>query len=241
MAMLLGDIDPKADAAVRETWRATFGGDFDTRWKQALHDGFVQGAAAAVTVNVPDAKRAAAATSGEGLDIVFRPDPTIWDGQFANVGWLQELPKPLTTLTWGNVIAVSPALAKRIGASNGDHVEATVGDRRVVGPAWIMPGQADNTIALYLGYGRKRAGRVGDGLGYDAYDVQPADQPWLAKGSLRKVEELRDAGGHAAASPHGRVRFRARGLLPSIRRCPNLRRSEASIPSGIRRKPPGAW
>src|SRR6185437_1072603 len=188
VAMLLGDIDPKADAAVRETWQKTFGGDFDARWKQALHDGFVQGAAPAVTVSVANAKQPAAKTSGEGLDIVFRPDPTIWDGQFANVGWLQELPKPLTTLTWGNIVAISPALAKKIEASNGDHLEATVGDRRVVGPAWIMPGQADNTIAVYLGYGRKRAGRVGDGLGYDAYDVQPADQPWLAKGSLRKVD-----------------------------------------------------
>jgi MoCo/4Fe-4S cofactor protein with predicted Tat translocation signal len=188
VAMLLGNIDPKADAAVRETWQATFGGDFDARWKQALHDGFVQGAAAEVTVNAANARDATAKISNEGLDIVFRPDPTVWDGQFANVGWLQELPKPLTTLTWGNVISVSPALAKQIGASNGDHVEATIGDRRVVGPAWIMPGQADNTIALYLGYGRKRAGRVGNGLGYDAYDVQPADRPWLARGSLRKVD-----------------------------------------------------
>jgi molybdopterin-containing oxidoreductase family iron-sulfur binding subunit len=188
VAMLLGDIDPKADAAVRETWRPIFGGDFDARWKQALHDGFVQGPAPTVTVSVAGAKQATTEASGEELDVVFRPDATIWDGQFANVGWLQELPKPLTTLTWGNVIAISPALAKRFNVANGDHVEATVVDRRVVGPAWIMPGQADNTIALYLGYGRKRAGRVGDGLGYDAYEVQPADQPWFVKGSLRKVD-----------------------------------------------------
>jgi MoCo/4Fe-4S cofactor protein with predicted Tat translocation signal len=186
-AMLLGDIDPLSDGAVHETWRATFGSDFDARWKQALHDGFVQGAAAPVSVSVASAKDVAADISGEGLDIVFRPDPTVWDGQFANVGWLQELPKPMTTLTWGNVIVVSPALAKQIGASNGDHLEATVGERRVVGPAWIMPGQADKTVALYLGYGRKRAGRVGNGLGYDAYDIRPADRPWLAKGGLRKV------------------------------------------------------
>jgi MoCo/4Fe-4S cofactor protein with predicted Tat translocation signal len=188
VAMLLGEVNPTADYAVRETWQATFGGDFDARWRQALHDGFIQGAAAEVTVNAANAKDVAAKPSDEGLDIVFRLDPTIWDGQFANVGWLQELPKSLTTLTWGNVITVSPALAKQMGASNGDRVEATIGDRRVVGPAWVMPGQADKTVALYLGYGRKRAGRVGDGLGYDAYDLQPTDQPWLAKGSLRKVD-----------------------------------------------------
>jgi molybdopterin-containing oxidoreductase family iron-sulfur binding subunit len=188
VAMLLGDTKPAADGAVRKTWQAAFGGDFDTRWKQALHDGFISDATAEVTVSVAGASGVAAKTSGEGLDIVFRPDPTIWDGQFANVGWLQELPKPLTTLTWGNVIAISASLAKRIGASNGDRVEATVGDRRVTGPAWIMPGQADNTVALYLGYGRTRAGRVGNSLGYDTYDVRPADQPWFAKGSVRKVD-----------------------------------------------------
>ncbi|MGY0575354.1 4Fe-4S dicluster domain-containing protein [Bradyrhizobium sp. RDM12] len=123
----------------------------------------------------------------EGLDVVFRLDPTVRDGRFANVGWLQELPKPLTTLTWGNVVSVSPAFAKRMDIANGDHVEVEIDERKVVGPAWIMPGQADNTIALYLGYGRRRTGRVGDSLGYDAYGVQPADRPWLAKGRLRKL------------------------------------------------------
>jgi MoCo/4Fe-4S cofactor protein with predicted Tat translocation signal len=187
MAMMLGEISPAADQPVRQTWQATFGDDFDGRWRQALHDGFVQNSAAAPREAEAGAKAVPSGITGDGLDIVFRPDPSVWDGQFANVGWLQELPKPLTTLTWGNIVSVSPALAKRIGIGNGDHVEATIRDRRVSGPAWITPGQADNTIALYLGYGRKRAGRVGDGLGYDAYDVRPADQPWLTKGSLRRV------------------------------------------------------
>ena len=188
MAMLLGEIDPTADGAVRATWRTSFGSNFDARWRQALHDGFVEGAAADVTASATSARDVVADPSDKGLDIVFRPDPTVWDGQFANIGWLQELPKPMTTLTWGNVIAISPALAKRVGAANGDHVEATIGDRSVIGPAWIMPGQADNTVGLSLGYGRKRSGRVGNGLGYDAYDVRPTDQPWFAKGSLRKVD-----------------------------------------------------
>jgi MoCo/4Fe-4S cofactor protein with predicted Tat translocation signal len=189
MAMLLGEIDPAADAAVRETWKASFGDDFDGRWRQALHDGFVEGAAPAVSATVSStAAPPTASAVGEGLDIVFRPDPTVWDGSFANIGWLQELPKPLTTLTWGNIIAVSPALAKRLDVANGDHVELTVGDRNVVGPAWIMPGQAENTVAVSLGYGRPRAGRVGSQLGYDAYRIRPIDQPWLAKGSLRKTD-----------------------------------------------------
>jgi MoCo/4Fe-4S cofactor protein with predicted Tat translocation signal len=187
LAMLLGEIDPAGERPVRETWQANFGDDFDSRWRQALHDGFVKDSAASPQQVATGAQQAPAGITGEGLDIVFRPDPTIWDGQFANNGWLQELPKPLTTLTWGNIIAISPAQAKRIGAGNGDHLEATIGDRSVKGPAWITPGQAENTIALYLGYGRKRAGRVGDGLGYDAYAIRPVDQPWLAKGHLRRI------------------------------------------------------
>ncbi len=189
MAMLLGESNPSADAAVRETWQASFGGDFDARWRQALHDGFVEGAAPGVDASPSNATGATAKAPAKGFDIVFRPDATIWDGRFSNVGWLQELPKPLTTLTWGNIVAVSPDLAKRLAITNGDHVEVTIGDRNVIGPAWIMPGQADNTVALFLGYGRRRAGRVGNALGYDAYGVRPVEQPWLTKGSLRKTGE----------------------------------------------------
>lgn len=192
LAMLLGEVNPPPDAAVRETWQEKFGDAFDARWKQALHDGFVEGAAPFVTAS-PAADGAPPPPSAAGdLDIVFRPDPTIWDGQYANVGWLQELPKTLTTVTWSNVIAVSPALAKHLAAANGDHVEVAVGKHRISGPLWIMPGQADNTVALYLGYGRTRAGRVGDGLGYNAYQVRPDAEPWLTQGSLRKLDTRED-------------------------------------------------
>ncbi|MBR0777875.1 TAT-variant-translocated molybdopterin oxidoreductase [Bradyrhizobium diazoefficiens] len=186
-AMLLGEADEAPDAAVRETWRTGFGDTFDARWKQALHDGFVEGAAPFVTASLASETIAAPDAAGD-LDIVFQPDPTVRDGRFANIGWLQELPKTLTTVTWSNVIAVSPALAKRLAAANGDHVDVSVGERRLKGPLWILPGQADNTVALYLGYGRTRAGRVGDNLGYDAYRVRPAADPWLTRGSLRKLD-----------------------------------------------------
>lgn len=190
-AMLLGETDPSSDAAVRETWLQNFGDAFELRWKQALHDGFVEGAALFVVVPPVVDAIMPASVAGD-LDILFQPDPTIWDGRFANVGWLQELPKTLTTVTWSNVIAVSPALAKRLAATNGDHAEVAIGNRRITGPLWIMPGQADNTVALYLGYGRTRAGRVGDGLGYDAYQVRPDAEPWLTQGSLRKLDTRED-------------------------------------------------
>jgi MoCo/4Fe-4S cofactor protein with predicted Tat translocation signal len=187
LAMLLGEINPAADALVRETWQPSFGGNFDSRWRKALHDGFVEGAAEMVSASPVAANEPPPQDRGEGFNVVFRLDPTVWDGRFANVGWLQELPKPLTTLTWSNVVTVSPGLAKRLGIANGDHVEVTVEDRSVTGPAWIVPGQADHTVALYLGYGRVRAGRVGNGLGYTAYSVRPVDGTWLTTGSLRRT------------------------------------------------------
>jgi molybdopterin-containing oxidoreductase family iron-sulfur binding subunit len=240
MAMLLGEIDPPADAVVRETWQAAFGADFDKRWKQALRDGLVEGAAQPVDATAVSVSEAVTTVAGKGLDIVLRPDPTVWDGRFSNVGWLQELPKPMTTLTWGNVVSISPALAKRLAVGNGDHVEVTIGDRNVVGPACIMPGQAENTVALFLGYGRRRAGRVGDGLGYDAYGVRSVDQPWLANGSLRKTSTTERL---AVTQLHHRMQgfdF-VREVGPMIRLCRRPQRLRACIRHGRLQKMRGAW
>jgi molybdopterin-containing oxidoreductase family iron-sulfur binding subunit len=191
VAMLLGEIDPSRDGAVRDTWRAAFGDRFDERWSQALHDGFVEGATPFVTGVSP---RAATGPSSIGVggendvDLLFHADPTVWDGRFANIGWLQELPKPLTTLTWGNIISISPWLAGHLTLTNGDRVEIAIGDRHIQGPVWVMPGQAKNAIGLSLGYGRTRAGRVGDKLGYNAFEVMPANHAGAARGTLRKVD-----------------------------------------------------
>lgn len=187
--MLLGVFDPASDTAVRATWSAMFGEKFDERWRRSLHDGFVADSrfppvtVTAKTVAVPPTH----ARGSDQADIIFRPDPTIWDGRFSNVAWLQELPKPLTKLTWDNVIAVSPSRAQSLGLANGDNVEVAIGERTLVGPAWVMPGQAANTITLFLGYGRRGAGRVSDGVGYDAYAIRPADHPWHATGTIRRA------------------------------------------------------
>jgi molybdopterin-containing oxidoreductase family iron-sulfur binding subunit len=189
MDMLLGTLDPAADAAVRATWAARFGDDIEARWRKALHDGFVAGTTAApVSVTARPVSLPGATPRGDQLDVIFRPDPTIWDGRFANVAWLQELPKPLSKVTWDNVVCVSAARAEALGLANGDRVEVAIGDRKLTGPAWITPGQARNTITLFLGYGRRRAGRVGSGVGYDAYTIRPADHPWQAQGTLRRAD-----------------------------------------------------
>ena len=114
--------------------------------------------------------------------MVFRPDPTIWDGRFANNGWLQELPKPLTRLTWDNVALISPARARQMGVNEGDVLELRYRGRTLRIPAWLMPGQADETITITLGYGRWKAGRVGTGIGANAYALRTSDSPWFGAG-----------------------------------------------------------
>jgi molybdopterin-containing oxidoreductase family iron-sulfur binding subunit len=113
------------------------------------------------------------------LELLFRPDPTIGYGEWSNNGWLQELPKPLTQLTWDNVVLVSPALAKQRGLRNFDGVELRSGGRSARGPVWIMPGQAERSVTIHFGYGRRQAGRVADGQGFDAYALRSKDSPWV--------------------------------------------------------------
>jgi len=116
------------------------------------------------------------------LEIVFRPDPTLWDGRYANNGWLQELPKPITTLTWGNAALVSPALAARLGLQNNQIVELRYREAVVEAPVWITPGQADDSVTVHLGHGRTRVGKVGNGVGFNAYELRRSDAPWFGDG-----------------------------------------------------------
>jgi molybdopterin-containing oxidoreductase family iron-sulfur binding subunit len=188
--MLSGSADPTADGAVRATWQATFGGDFEQRWVHSLHDGFVADSAAkplalAARASPPPAANTLSSTGD--IDIVFGPDPTIWDGRFANIAWLQELPKPLTKITWDNVIAVSPAIAAAQGLSNGDIAEVAIGDRLVRGPAWIVPGQAPQTVALTFGYGRRAGGDIAAGSGIDAYALRPNEHAVVARGTVKRA------------------------------------------------------
>ena len=103
-----------------------------------------------------------------GLEIIFRPDPTTWDGRFANNGWLQELPKALTKLTWDSVAMFSPETARRLDVNNEDTVELKYQGRTIRAPVWVMPGHASESVSVFLGCGRTRSGRVGTGVGFDA-------------------------------------------------------------------------
>ncbi|HYR77220.1 MAG TPA: TAT-variant-translocated molybdopterin oxidoreductase [Pyrinomonadaceae bacterium] len=191
-------------------------GDFESWWRKCLHDGFIPNSAAPVKTVSLKSEWASGLNSSNTqspspntLELVFRPDPTIYDGRFANNGWLQELPKPLTKITWDNVALISPNTAKKLGLSAQNYEQGKKGREAYVDqielklngraiskplPAWIMPGQPDDVITIHLGYGRTSAGRVGSVTivepdsrlpsgGFNAYEIRTSDAPWFATGA----------------------------------------------------------
>jgi len=193
LAALLGQTTNGYDA-VRAYWQnqqKLTGDAFETFWRTNLNKGIIAGTAlpaATVTLKPDFLNSQLPIPNAEGLELTFRLDPSIWDGRFANNGWLQELPKPLTTLTWDNVAMVSPKLAEQQILQNGDVIELSYKGRKLSAPVWIMPGQPDESIAITLGYGRSKAGSVGDGAGFNAYALRTADAPNFGGGlSISKV------------------------------------------------------
>ena len=159
----------------------------------------------------------------------LRPDPSIYDGRFAHNGWLQELPKPLTKLAWGNAIEISPATAERFGLNTeiawrgGEHGQALVDvvelqyrGRKLAAPVWITLGHADGCATVHLGYGRARGG-VGAGVGFNAYAIRTSDAPWFARGlTIRKTGERQPV---ATTQLHYTMQGRA-GAFGHARRIP---------------------
>jgi molybdopterin-containing oxidoreductase family iron-sulfur binding subunit len=185
LAALLGQTDGSDQDIVRGYWREHGLAD-DSAWRQALHDGMIANSglpALPVTANLTDLPSQVPSLQPQAaLELIFRPDPTIWDGRFANNGWLQELPKPITTLTWDNAALMSPATAARLGLTNEDLVELRFRGRSVRAPVWMLPGHADDSVTVTFGYGRTRAGKVGTNTGFNAYALRGSDAPWFGDG-----------------------------------------------------------
>jgi len=186
LALMVGDKDRPAYDVVRETWKTILGeADFDKKWNRVLHDGVLAGSelpeVAPDAKAAPSASQAATGSAGD-LEVVFVASPSVHDGRFANDGWLQELPDPLTKLTWDNPALVSPKTAETLGLANEDVVRLDYSGRSLELPIWIVPGMADSVVALTVGYGRQRAGRVGSGVGFDTFKVRPSTAPGFGSG-----------------------------------------------------------
>ncbi|MBI2214003.1 MAG: TAT-variant-translocated molybdopterin oxidoreductase [Acidobacteria bacterium] len=199
-AILLDDANMPYDI-IRNYWKSQRPGiDFETAWNKWLRDGVIEG-----TAFVPKAMTVALGAIAPGAktgeyEICFRPDPAVWDGRFANNGWLQELPKPMTKLTWDNAALMSPATATKLGlvgdrglpgegnernlhlwSRRAPMVEIKAGNRTLRAAAWVVPGHPDDAITLHTGYGRTRGGSVATpkeaakGGGFNAYTLRSLD------------------------------------------------------------------
>jgi Fe-S-cluster-containing dehydrogenase component len=184
---------------------------FDNAWRKWLHDGMIPNTAfPARTVAVrADFAATAAPAAAQGLEVVFRPDPSVWDGRFANNAWLQELPKPLTKLTWDNAALLAPSTAARLMLVSGDMVTIRKGSRTVTIPVWISPAHAADTITLHLGYGRSRAGRVASDIGFNVNPLRTSEAPDILTG----VEIAKTGDSYALACTQDHWSLEGRNLV----------------------------
>jgi molybdopterin-containing oxidoreductase family iron-sulfur binding subunit len=187
---------------VQNYWKTKHAGaDFDMWWRKSVEQGFIDGTASqpkqvsAKSTNVSSSS--SMLPQGE-IEINFRRDPSIYDGQFANNGWLQELPKPMSKMTWDNPLLMSPRMAEQMKIASKDMVRVEINGKSLDLPVWIQAGHPDNSVTIFLGYGRRMAGRVGNEVGFDIYPLRYSATPWIASGKVTKI-----AGTYVLASTQG--------------------------------------
>jgi MoCo/4Fe-4S cofactor protein with predicted Tat translocation signal len=228
--------------------------DFEKFWRKTLNDGFVAGSAFAPVKAAakfsPASLPAPKPASADELEFIFRPDPCVYDGRFANNGWLQELPKPVTKLTWDNAALISPKtaakleLADEVGARGGEHgkiytnvIDITLSNSKVTAAAWRLPGQADGVVVLPLGYGRKKAGYTGTNKGFNAYVVRTSNALWSVSAPTSVVKKTGDDYPLACTQYHFNMEGRqilATGTLEEYKKNPNFAHEHAEeVPKGL--------
>lgn len=212
LARLTGYAQTTSHDIVRAYWASRTGLGFETAWRRWLHDGIVTQGGAANASYVGTAPVAALVraipAAGQGIELMFRGDSRLLDGRFANNAWLQELPDPITKLTWDNALLVGPALGEKLGLTgnllNAEKTGTTLADYRkrpmvrvtVAGKsldvaAWILPGMADDSALLHFGFGRMQVGSVGEEAGFNAFVLTSSASPYLAQSvTIEKLDRL---------------------------------------------------
>ena len=182
---------------VKNVWKSNIikSGNFEREWDKVLHDGLYK-KPIFKKVNVRPASKISTAVlnnyslNNDKFEIVFCPSSSVYDGRYANNGWLQEIPKPITSLTWDNAALISIKVAKKLNIKNGQMLEISVGDKSINIPAFITPGQNQKSITLELGYGRKFNGRIGNEVGFNVYPLRSSDSPsFILNGSIKVLSE----------------------------------------------------
>jgi MoCo/4Fe-4S cofactor protein with predicted Tat translocation signal len=254
LGLMVGDKDRPGYEIVRETWKPILGeGELDKKWNRVLHDGFLAGSelpevvptltgqplaalappmsifvasgsvvSGAGATGAPDASRS-------GLEIVFLPSPSLHDGRFANDGWLQELPDPLTKLTWDNPALVSPNTAETLGLASEQVIRVEYSGRSFEVPVFVLPGMADGVVALTVGYGRSHAGRIGSGVGFDAFTVRRSTAPGFDSGV--NLTKLARSYSMSATQNHGSMEGRPivrESTLTELRSAPKEKETQVT-------------
>jgi MoCo/4Fe-4S cofactor protein with predicted Tat translocation signal len=195
LAAMIGEAGKSGYDIVQDHWKVAIGPNFDQEWKQSLNDGVIANTALppkTVALKPDWASSLKPVVAGQ-FEIVFRLDPNLHDGRFANNSWLQELPKPLNKVTWDNFAIISLKTADELGLepnrepyqANAKLIKLINEGKELTIPALVQPGHPDNTVTVYLGYGRKRAGNVGNNIGFASYDLRTAATPWIATRDVR--------------------------------------------------------
>jgi MoCo/4Fe-4S cofactor protein with predicted Tat translocation signal len=239
VALLSGQSDASGYDLTRTFWQKQHTGvDFEQFWRRSLHDGWIEGTAyVPKSVTAKLAETVAGISDPNAIELNIRRDPTIYDGQFSNNGWLQELPKPMTKLTWDNAVLIGPKMAERLQIATKDVVELELNGKKVTGAVWIQAGHPDNSATIFLGYGRRRAGRVGTAQGFDAYALRTSAAPWIATGlQIRKTGDTYNLtstqGYQSMDTPDGGHRPLVRETtLEDYRRRPNFAAEEGEEPA----------
>jgi molybdopterin-containing oxidoreductase family iron-sulfur binding subunit len=182
LTVLHSGAERSARAIVEETFAKSLGGG-PKEWKRAVHDGFAAGTALPHVApgafrsdwTPRDAEALEVGSAGERMEVLFRADYKVYDGRFANNGWLQELPDPMTKLTWDNAALINPVEARELGVKQGDVLELSFGDQKLRMPAYLMPGQARGSIAVALGHGRAHGGHVARSAGFDVHPARTTE------------------------------------------------------------------
>jgi len=239
MNVLNDAADQSAHDTVQAYWQTQHPAkDFDDFWQITLHDGVMAGTAlpekAPPSAKMPEPP-ATEPLSGAGLEIVFRPDPSVGDGAMSNNAWLQEMPKPQNKMTWENAAWISPKSAEQYGVTTGDVIEIELHGRKVDAPVWIMPGQADESLTVHFGYGRTRAGRVADGIGFDAYSLRTTNTLWRGTGAniTRKARDYTFATTQHTQTMEERDPFRAATYVDFHKTPDFARPEEKRVPNDL--------
>lgn len=197
LAAINGDSESSTYDIIRNSWKNAITSDFGGFWRQTVYKGVVEGSAAkAINPSIASSVSSLAASEASGTELALRLDSAVQDGRYANIGWMQELPKPITKLTWDNAAFISPKMAEKLNVTTNDKLSIKANGAEITIPAWVLPGQAENTITVNLGFGRSAGGRIAKGVGVNAYPLLDATNGLNTSG----VSVTKAAGRHTLVS-----------------------------------------